>query len=63
MATHCRILAWDIPWTEEPGRPQSMGSQRVRHNLAAAHTCTNAQGAQLGGPMADHVHESVSGKN
>ena len=27
MATHSTILAWRIPWTEEPGRPQSMGSQ------------------------------------
>ena len=33
MATHSSILAWKIPWTEEPGRLQSMGSQRVRHNL------------------------------
>ena len=32
MATHSSILAWKIPWTEEPGRPQSMGSQRVGHN-------------------------------
>ena len=32
MATHSNILAWKIPWTEEPGRLQSMGSQRVRHN-------------------------------
>ena len=32
MATHSRILAWKIPWTEEPGRLQSMGSQRVRHH-------------------------------
>ena len=32
MATHSSILAWEIPWTEEPGRLQSMGSQRVRHN-------------------------------
>ena len=31
MATHSSILAWRIPWTEEPGRLQSMGSQRVRH--------------------------------
>ena len=31
MATHCSILAWRIPWTEEPGGPQSPGSQRVRH--------------------------------
>ena len=29
MATHSGILAWRIPWTEEPGRLQSMGSQRV----------------------------------
>ena len=32
MATHCSTLAWKILWTEEPGRLQSMGSQRVRHN-------------------------------
>ena len=32
MATHSSTLAWKIPWTEEPGRLQSMGSQRVRHN-------------------------------
>ena len=32
MATHSSTLAWRIPWTEEPGRLQSMGSQRVRHD-------------------------------
>ena len=32
MATHSSILAWRIPWTEEPGELQSMGSQRVRHD-------------------------------
>jgi len=32
MATHSSILAWEIPWTEEPGKQQSMGSQRVRHD-------------------------------
>ena len=32
MATHSRILAWRIPWTEEAGGPWSMGSQRVRHD-------------------------------
>ena len=32
MATHSSILAWKIPWTEEPGRLQSMGSQKVGHN-------------------------------
>ena len=33
MAIHSNILAWEIPWIEEPGRLQSMGSQRVRHDL------------------------------
>ena len=31
-ATHSSITVWEIPWTEEPGGLQSMGSQRVRHN-------------------------------
>ena len=34
MAIHSSILAWKIPWTEEPGRLLSMESQRVRHDLA-----------------------------
>ncbi|PPV23363.1 hypothetical protein AWN80_18830 [Clostridioides difficile] len=34
MATHSTILAWKIPWTEEPGRLQSMGSLRVRTRLS-----------------------------
>ena len=32
METHSSILAWEIPWTEEPGRLQSIGSQRVGHD-------------------------------
>ena len=32
MASHSSTLAWKIPWTEEPGRLQSMGSLRVRHD-------------------------------
>ena len=36
MATQSSILAWKIPWTEEPGRLQSMGSQRVRHDWATS---------------------------
>ena len=32
MATHSSTIAWKIPWTEEPGRLQSMGSQRVGHD-------------------------------
>ena len=38
MATHSSILAWRIPWTEEPGGLQSMGSQRVGHNWATKHS-------------------------
>ena len=34
MATHSNILAWEIPWTEEPGGLQFMGSQRIGHDLA-----------------------------
>ena len=32
MATHCSILAWRIPWTEEPGGLWSIGLQRIRHD-------------------------------
>ena len=32
MATHSSILAWEIPWSEEPGELQSLGSQRVVHD-------------------------------
>ena len=32
VATHSSILTWRVPWTEEPGGLQSMGSQRVRHD-------------------------------
>ena len=38
MATHSIILAWKIPWTEEPGRLHSMGSQRVGHSLSSINT-------------------------
>ena len=38
MATHSSILAGRIPYTEEPGRLQSMGLQRVGHNLVTEHT-------------------------
>ena len=36
MVTHSSILAWKIPWTEKPGRLQSMGSQRLGHDLATS---------------------------
>ena len=38
MAPHSSILAWEIPWTEEPGGLQSMGSVRVRHDSVTEHT-------------------------
>ena len=34
MAIHSSILAWEISWTQEPGRLQSMGLQKIRHGLA-----------------------------
>ena len=41
MATHSSILAWEIPWTEEPGRLQSRESQRVRHDWACTQDIDN----------------------
>ena len=41
MATHCSILAWNIPWTEEPGGLHSRGSQRVKQDWAQ-HTYTHS---------------------
>ena len=41
MATHSSILAWRIPWTEEPGGLQSLGMQRVRHDGAINIMATN----------------------
>ena len=47
MAPHSSTLAWQIPWTEEPGRLQSMGSQRVRHDwvtFLSLFTCMHQRG-------------------
>ena len=38
--TRSSILAWEMPWTEEPGGLLSMGSLRLRHDLATEHACT-----------------------
>ena len=43
MATHSSILAWEIPWIEEPGRLLSTRLQRVRHDLATEHSPRNKQ--------------------
>ena len=48
MVTHSSILAWDIPWTEEPGGLQSMGSQRVGHDLAIKQQQKNVFRVTLG---------------
>ena len=40
MATHSRTLAWKIPWTEEPGRLQSLGSRRVGYDWATSMSCS-----------------------
>ena len=50
MATHSSILAWRIPWTEKPGRLQSIGSQRVGHDrsdLACVHTHRDTEATEL----------------
>ena len=58
MAAHSSILAWEIPWTEEPGGLQSMGSQRDEHDFATQ----QQQGHSI--VYVDHivfVHSSVDG--
>ena len=43
MAAHSSITAWRMLWTEEPGGLQSMGLQRVRHDLVNEHACMNPE--------------------
>ena len=47
MATHSSILAWKIPWTEDPGELQSMGSQRVRHDRVAEPALVKQEKSQI----------------
>ena len=58
MATHCSILAWEIPWTEEPGRLQSTGLQRVRHDWATKHSTAHTGGGVVKG-LVDNVIKVV----
>ena len=51
MATHSSTLAWKIPWTEEPGRLQSMGSQRVGHDWATSLSLSFQSYDRLGAPL------------
>ena len=62
MATHSSILAWRIPWTEDPSGLQSMGSQRVGHNWVPnthtrthTHTHTHHHWIVLGLPLVGHL--------
>ena len=54
MATHSSILAWRIPWTEEPGGLQSIGLQRVVHNFAYI-ACLNTVYLPFFQGMDEHV--------
>ena len=51
MATHSSILASSILWTEEPGRLQPMGSQRVRHDLVTEQQQDTSTGEGHGNPL------------
>ena len=59
MATHSSILGWKIPWTEEPGGLQSMGSQRVGCDQATKHTCV--QYSIVSVYRIFFIHSSVNG--
>ena len=65
MATHCSILVWRIPCTEEPGGLRSIGSQRVRHDrsdLACTHACSISFMRPTGEvPVADSEHHGCEG--
>ena len=52
MATHSSILAWEIPWTEEPGQLQSIGSQSNTSQQLSTHACTIIPSLQLRRPEA-----------
>ena len=51
MAPHSSTFAWTIPWTEEPGRLQSMGSLRVRHDYLHFHLSLSCTGEGNGNPL------------
>ena len=58
MATHASTLAWKIQWTEEPCRLQSMGSQRVTHNLATEHLSVSGSVCIC---ISQFIHSSTQG--
>ena len=63
MATHSSILAWRIPWTEEPGGLQSMGSQKAEHNRAHTHTTHNIHCPKRCTDTASYSHGFREGLN
>ena len=63
MATHSSILAWRIPWMEEPGRLQSTGSQRVGHDWATSLTSQAAQWLRIRLLMQDTPVRSLGGED
>ena len=56
MATHSRIRAWKIPWTEEPGGLQSMGSQRVGHDFTFTFYIPTQQKQPVGKRVPPEAH-------
>ena len=58
MATHSSILAWEIPWTEEPGQLLSMGSQRAGRDLASKQQQQQQQNPQEAVFKSNHVLRS-----
>ena len=56
MATHSSVLAWRIPWAEEPGGLQSMGSQKVRHSWEHTHSSQS-----IFGSTHTHTHTHTHG--
>ena len=66
MASHSSILLWRIPWTEEPGGLQSIGSQRVGHNrvtfMHSQKTDRNMNIEDDSGEIADENEEQIIGK-
>ena len=48
IATHSSVLAWRVPWTEEPGGLQSMGSQRVGYDFKTTHRTADSRDEWIG---------------
>ena len=59
MATHSSILPWEIPWTEEPGRLQSMGSQKSRTQLSDQTSHQHIKEKNLKKKKNTHTHTHI----